>query len=354
MGAMAGLLRHDLGPSARPRFILTAGVLAIALTVALAIGLRSQGGTALTAASRAVNSNCDIIVPAHPLSAGGLATPYLLTGPRGDDPAGSGCTQAKAEGRGKLVVPSAGVSPVTKQACPTTRSFTLVDQDPSDNVTTLYLLTSAGRTAQFSQRNTGALPGATQISNGSDNALLDDFVDPALRCHPFEVPDLSQGGSPGTSQALNELSAARSQAPPAALIPQNDHMVMVHGAFSPAKTNLYRASMGQPAIAPSNTADDSPRAFCANIMSIQVSFLRDSQPVLGRAPTPDPATGNNLLTFMASRLIASYGNLDCRRYDLNDPIRVIRNNAGVAVAVIFGPQLHIPPRLHSQPPRPAS
>jgi hypothetical protein len=433
-------LYRQPGRSARPRFVLTAVLLAVALTAALTITLSSQGGTALSSVDRAVNSNCDIIIPAHPLSAVGLATPYRLTGPHGDDPVASGCNEAnadnlgafvqatildpatgalsvyeplvitqgskpavapvkpqlpsgavvtidigfngsnltqvgatphalaqgdcvnglpgsvfgqvsfcnggsffraafKAESRGKLKIPPAGVSPVTKQACPTTRSFELVDQDPSDNVTTLYLLTRAGRTAQLSPRNVAALPGATQISNGSDNALLDDFVDPALRCRPFEVPDLSRDGARGTSQALNELSAARSQAPPVALVPQNDPMTLVHGAFNLVKTNLYRSSVGQPTIASWNSAYDSPRAYCSNMMKIQTPFLGDNQSVLGRAPSPEPTEASNLLTFMASRLIASFGNLRCGRYGPGEPLGVSRDKAGVAIAVRFGPRL---------------
>lgn len=448
----AARLYRRPGKSARPRFLLTAGLLVVALAIAGVVAM-TQNRTALSAASQAVNSNCDIIVPAHPLTAAGLATPYRLTGPNGDDPAASGCTEAnadslgafvqatildpatgalsvyeplvitqgtkpavapvlphlpngavvtvdigfngdnlkqigatpdaqaegncvnglqgslftqvsfcnggpffraafQAESRGKLTIPSAGVSPVTKQPCPTTRSFTLVDQDPSDNVTSLYLLTSNGQTAQYSKKNAAALPGATQISNGSDNALLDDFVDPALGCHPIEVPDLSQGGAAGTSQALDELSAARSQAPPVALIPQNDPMTMVNGAFSVAKTNLYRNSVGQPQIAPSNTADDSPTAFCSNMMKIQVAFLQRAQSALGGAPTPDPGEGNNLLTFMAARLLASYGNLHCGHHGLTVPIEVVRNHAGVAIAVHFGPRVHVPP-LRSASPSPS-
>ncbi len=46
----------------------------------------SQGVT-----STAVNTNCDIVIPAHPLTAKGLATPFLLTGPAGTSPAASGC-----------------------------------------------------------------------------------------------------------------------------------------------------------------------------------------------------------------------------------------------------------------------
>jgi hypothetical protein len=431
------------GRTARPRFVLMAGLLTVALAVALTITLGRQGPavaghTSLSAANRPANSNCDIVVPAHPLSAVGLATPYRLTGPHGNNPVASGCTEAdavnlgafvqatifdpasgklsvyeplvitqgtkpavapvvprlpqgavvtidigfnggrltqvgatsqalaegdcvngmrgsafgqvsfcnggpffsaafKAEGRGKLKIPSAGTSPVTKKACPTTRSFALIDQDQSDNVTTLYLLAAGGRTAQYSPKNAAALRGATKISNGSDNALLDDFLDPALRCHPFEAPDLSQGGALGTSQALDELSAARSQGPPVALVPENDPMTEVRGAFSLVKTNLYRSSVGQPAIAPWNSAYDSPSAYCSNMMKIQVPFLADNQSVLGRAPSPEPAEGDNLLTFMSSRLIASFGNLSCSRYGLNEPMGVLRNNAGVAVGVHFGP-----------------
>src|SRR5581483_9184316 len=146
----------------------------------------------------------------------------------------------RAERRHRLHVPALGTSPVTGKACPTTRDFTIVDQDPSDNVTTHYLLTADGQTAQSNAANAAALPGATNIVNGSDNALLDAFIDPALHCTPYQAPDLSQDGKLGTSQALNELSAAAHQGHPAALISENDEMVMVGDEFSQAKTNLYR------------------------------------------------------------------------------------------------------------------
>jgi hypothetical protein len=374
-------------------------------------------------------------VPAHPLSAAGLATPYQLTGPDGESPAASGCTEdnpdlgafvqatildpatgalsvyeplvitsgttpaaapvapalpkgavvtidfgfnganltqvgatrralrqghcvnglhgsifgqvsfcngpaffraaRKSAAQGRLAVPSAGVSPVTGQPCPTTRDFRVVDQDPSDNVTTTYLLTATGRTAQFSQPNVAALPGAAQISNGSDNRLLDAFVDPALGCKPFEVPDLSQGGSPGTSQALNELSAARSQAAPVALISENDPMVLVDNAFSAAKTNLYRRNVGQPRISAANNAASSPAKFCENMLNIQTRFLSDNEPVLAAAASPVPADGDNLLTFMANRLSASFTELNCGNFGLTNPVTVSVNGDGVATSASF-------------------
>jgi hypothetical protein len=233
--------------------------------------------------------------------------------------------------RGTLPVPAAGFAG-TGQACPTTRSFRIVDQDPSDNVTTRYLITRAGRTAQLSRRNATALPHAARISNGSDNALLDDYVDPALGCRPFEVPDLSNGGAKGTSQALDELSAAANQAAPRALVPENDEMVLVRGRFSVAKTNLYRSNVGQPAVSPVNSRADSPKSYCQHMMAIQAPFLFGNEARLARQPSPVPAAGNNLFTFMASRLITSYGILGCRRYGLADPVRVTRNGAGAAVA----------------------
>ena len=382
------------------------------------------------------NSSCDIIVPAHPLTAAGLATPYRLTGPDGATPKASGCTMAnganlgafvqatildqatgklwvyeplvitkgtrpavtpvvpvlparavvtidvgfnggnltlvgatphalhqgrchnglgssifgqvsfchgthffwaarRAERQGKLVVPPAGVSPKTGRACPTTRSFKIVDQDPSDNVTTKYLLTASGRTAQFSQANAAAVPDSTVIANGSDNALLDGFVDPVLGCRPFTAPDLSQGGVPGTSQALDELSAASSQGAPVALVPENDPMVLVGTAFSAAKTNRYRANIGQPAISPKNDIADSPANYCRNMINIQARFLNNNGTLLASGPSPVPSIGNNLLTFLANRLIMSYGNLGCRDFAVSDPVRVRRNRSGTATAATF-------------------
>src|SRR5207248_860572 len=66
---------------------------------------------------------------------------------------------------GRLRVPRAGVSPKTGQTCPTTRSFLIVDQDQSDNVTTSYLLTADGRTAQNDAANAAALGGSQAVDN---------------------------------------------------------------------------------------------------------------------------------------------------------------------------------------------
>jgi len=434
----ARLYRKPGRPPPRSRAVLLAAILAVALAAALVVAFIPRPGTVLSASSRPANPDCAIIVPAHPLSAAGLATPYRLTGPRGARPAASGCTEAnaanlgafvqatildpatgalrvyeplvitqgtrpaaapvvpalpkdavvtidvgfngtnlrqigatpralhqgscvnglrgslfgqvsfcngpaffraayRAEVQGKLKIPPAGTSPRTGQACPTTRSFTLIDQDQSDNVTTQYLLTAAGRTAPYSERNRRALPRATVISNGSDNALLDRFVDPSLGCRPFEAPDLSQGGAPGTSQALDELSAARNQAAPSALVPENDPMVLVNHEFSVAKTDLYRASVGQPAVSKANDATDGPAEYCHNMIRFQMPFLSHARKMMAPWHSPVPTVGDNLLTFMANRLVQSFGNLRCGRYGLHDPVHVTLNKAGVATAARFGP-----------------
>src|SRR5207248_3209723 len=54
-------------------------------------------------ATPTANTNCEIMVPEHPLTAAGLATPYRLTGPDGASPAASGCTMANAVNLGAFV-----------------------------------------------------------------------------------------------------------------------------------------------------------------------------------------------------------------------------------------------------------
>jgi hypothetical protein len=419
---------------------------------------------AANASTTPTNMNCELIVPPNPLTATGLATPYQLTGPNGEAPAASGCTQANpnlqafvqatilnpATGKlwvyeplvitlgstpaiaptrpklprnavvnlmfgfngnnlqlvgqdadtlsqancvtgldgslfgqvsycnsvpfyaaadrdikaGKLRIPRAGLSKQTGQPCPTTRSFQLVDQDPSDNVTTKYLLTATGQTAQESPAqespaqdspaqdsdspaNAAALQNATPISNGSDNTLLDNFILPALGCKTFTAPDLSDAGRPGTSQTLDELSAAANQRAPIALVPENDPMTLVNGSVSRPKTNLYRLGVGQPLVEGADNepfgdsrvgaqqAADTPANFCANLLNIQTPFLSENQSRFSASPSPVPATGNNLFTFMAARLSASFTNLGCAAFGLKNTVTLTQNAQGVTTYATF-------------------
>jgi len=409
----------------------------------------AASGAATAPAVQAVSSNnvnCDIIVPANPLSARGLATPYQLTGPAGTTAAASGCTMTNAANLGAFVqatilnprtgalsvynplvitqgttpavapvvpklprnaivtidfgfngtnliqvgatpnalaqghcvnglgspfgqvsfcnginfftaaitlmregrmrVPSEGRSANmvatagaigTGNACPNVRNFDMVDQDQSDNVTTVYLLNpTTGQTAQDSAANQANMTGTQALSNGSDNALIDRFLDPAFGCTPFTAPDLGNNNTPGTSQALDELLAIRNMPRVAALVPENDEMVLdVNGNLDPAKTNLYRAELGQPAINVFNNMADSPAMYCQNMVNIQTPRLMlDANMETGTA-SPVPALGNNLANFLAARLSGSFGNLNCQNFGLTNPVTLQLDGNGVAIGATF-------------------
>jgi hypothetical protein len=400
-----------------------------------------------TTTTTTTNVNCDIIVPANPLSAKGLATPYQLTGTDGMTPIQSGCQMSNAanlgafvqatilnpatgqlsvydplvitqgttpavaptvptlpvnavvtidfgfngtdltqvgatagalsrgscvngqggtifgqvsfcnginffneanrlEREGKLRVPSEGTSSKivptggrlgTGQACPITRNFDMVDQDPSDNVTTEYLLNPAtGQTAQDTTSNAGNIPGSMLLLNGSDNTLLDLFMDPVLGCTPFQAPDLANNDQPTSSQALDELLAEKNEPRIPALVPENDEMTLDgNGDLDAAKTDLYRAEVGQTPINGSNSRFDSPAMYCQNMVNIQTPFLAANQTVLATGQAPVTGVGDNLLTFLANRLNMSFTNLGCQNFGLTNPVTVSLNSSGAAVAATF-------------------
>jgi hypothetical protein len=408
----------------------TASAAATASTAPTAAASPSASATAPAAAA---NVSCNIIVPANPLSATGLSTPYQLTGPNGMTPQQSGCTMAnfaalgafvqatildpatgklsvyeplvitqgtqaaanpvvpalpagavvtvdfgfngtnlnlvgangtalnqgrcvnglngsifgqvafcdgtgffqavnRAEAAGTLTVPALGTSAKTGTPCLDTRSFEMIDQDQSDNVTSTYLLNGNGQTAQDNAANEAAVAGATKINNGSDNLLLDAFLDPVMGCTPMEAPDLTNAGTMGTSQALDEIMAAKDAAAPIALVPENDEMVLVNNAASTTKTNLYRSNVGQAPISAANDAADSPANYCQNMVNVQTPFLAKNQTLLTGGPTPVPGTGNNLFTFMANRLNMSFTNLGCQNFGLTNPVTVTLDGNGAAIA----------------------
>ena len=240
-----------------------------------------------------------------------------------------------AAAAGLLTVPATGTSPKTGQACPTVRSFTMTDQDQSDNVTSVYLLNGNGQTAQDNAANAAALAGATPLVNGSDDKLLTAFLDPTLGCTPFQAPDLSKAGALSDSQALNELSAAKNQTAPIALVPENDEMTLLNGAFDATKTNLYRAQLGQDPVSAANDMADSPMNYCQNLVNLQSVFLNTNQAILATGGTPVAAVGNNLLTFLANRLFMSFTNLNCQNFGLTNPVTVTLDGNGVATAATF-------------------
>jgi len=101
--------------------------------------------------------------------------------------------------------------------CPTSRSFSIVDQDPNDNLPVSFLLTTENppRTAQNTRANQAKLttllgPQGTGWNieiNPSDEAVVDVFIDGALGCTPPTVADLTDVGTTHPSYAVNELFA---------------------------------------------------------------------------------------------------------------------------------------------------
>ena len=425
--------------------------MALGVTVGIVVGASGHSTPKLHSAassgsagvsSTAVEDTCDIIVPAHPLTAKGLATPYQLTGPAGGSPAATGCQMINSlnlgafvqatildprtgklyvynplvitagttpavkpvvpklpknaivtidfgfngtfllqkgatpdalsqgqcidgmpgspfgqvsfcnganffnaafrmERTGRLTIPSAGMSKSlvatagalgTGRECPTTRNYDMIDQDPSDNVTTKYLINPAtGQTAQDTASNAGNLQGSTLLLNGSDNALLDLFIDPVLGCRPYLAPDLANNDMPTTSQALDELLAAANQPKNAALIPENDEMVLgVGGSWDAAKTDLYRAEIGQAPVDSQTNASSSPAMFCQNMVNIQTPFIAANEKIFATWPSPVPTVGDTLYTFLANRLASSFDNLNCANFGLHQTVTVVNNGAGAA------------------------
>ena len=423
------------------------GVYQVALGTLVSPSPSASVPASTTTTPATTNVNCDIVVPANPLSARGLATPYQLTGTDGRTPAESGCQMSNAaklgafvqatildpatgglsvydplvvtqgtrpavrpsvpkipanavvtidfgfngkdllpvgatpatladancvngqagslfgqasfcnginffnavkkdEREGLLKVPSPGTSDKivpsggdigTGQVCPVTRNFELAGQDPGDNVTTEYLLNPlTGQTAQDTTSSAGNIAGATLLFSRSDNTLLDQFLDPVLGCTPFEAPDLANNDQPASSQALDEILAGAYQPKIAALVPESARVVLNGDAgFDAAKTDLYRAELGQAPISNQTNKISDPEMYCQNLVDIQTPFLAANQTLLSTGQSPVTAVGGNLLTFMANDLNMSFTSLGCQHFRLTNPVTLIRNGAGVAVAATF-------------------
>jgi hypothetical protein len=379
-------------------------------------------------AAAAVNMDCTLIVPANPLSAQGLATPYQLVA---TDPANGACNEANANQaafvQGAVIDPANGqisiynplvidkgtqpaAAPVVPQlpqggivsvwfgfngnnltlqgtnnslqqgkcvngvagsifgqfaycnapafftaanaaiqagqlappplgmandgkTCLSVRDFGLVDQDQSDNVTTTYIVTANGQTAQATTANAAALQNTTTQTNASDNRLLAVALDGALGCTPFMAPDLANNGNMTTALPLDELQAAAQQAAPIALVPAGDPMVLNNNKPDRAKVNAYRLGVDQ--MQARSMAAASTKTYCNNLLNIAPARLKlDAQMTMNR-PSPVPAVGNNLFTFLAQRFATTFGpnGLNCMGL-LNkpNPVNVTTDGNGVAIS----------------------
>ena len=430
-------------PSARRRRFSPLVLVGVIVSLAIALG----GGVVFllphigSHAAAAVNGDCSLIVPAQPLTAQGLATPYQMVA---TNPANGPCNEANADqaafvqaavidpvtgqisiydplvidkdtqpamppvvpklpGRGivgiwfgsngnTLTLQGTGtslqdghcvngvgdsifgqvsycnspaffkaanaaiqagklVSPPLGRAkdglpCPTSRDFALVDQDQSDNVTTTYLVTGNGQTAQMTAANMAALQNDNvQVQhNGSDERLLAIALDGALGCKPMMAPDLADPGQMVTALPLNELQAAAHQAAPVALVPARDPMVLMNGHPDLNKLNAYRVGVDQSKVQSLNAA--STKTYCTNLLAIGPQRLLLDAHLTKAAPSPDPAAANTLFTFLAQRFVFTFGadGLNCTKWlGVPDPVSVKTDRNGEAIdATINGTTIYTP------------
>ena len=244
-----------------------------------------------------------------------------------------------AIGNGQLTVPNPGTA-ADGQSCLTTRNFGVIDQDQSDNVTTKYLATANGQIAQDTAANTAQLAGATTLVNGSDNGLIDFFMDPALHCTPWTVPDLASPGTTAPALPLDELQSAafdNGNGGPPALVPLNDPMTLDNnGNSSTDKTNAYRSIVDQSVL----PAGETPAEYCGDMESIQGIRLQQDVNLLINGPSPMPAEATNLFTFLAMRLQQSFTNLNCQNFGLQNDVSTTVNGNGIVVAACFRQQVN--------------
>lgn len=244
-------------------------------------------------------------------------------------------TANRAIRAGLLNPPALGMAN-DKQTCPTVRDFSVVDMDQSDNVTTTYLVTADGRTAQMTAANKAATQNTQTLANASDNRLLAVALDGALGCTPWMAPDLADPGQTLPALPLDELQAAAQQAAPVAVVPAGDPMVLNNNQPDLNKVNAYRRGVDQPAVGNLDAA--STTTYCQHLLAIGPARIQlDMQFTQGRG-SPDPAAGNSLFTFLAQRFVASYGpnGLNCvGLLNTPDPVAVTTNDNGVAISATF-------------------
>jgi hypothetical protein len=234
--------------------------------------------------------------------------------------------------KGQLVVPPLGIASDGKP-CPSVRDFLVVDQDQSDNLPDSFLMTQTGL-AQNTQANIAQFPGASITRNPSDEGLLSRYLGPALGCSSWKAPDLADPGQMIAALALNELQAAAWQQAPIALVPAGDPMVLHYNGHDLFKVDAYRAGVDQPfalSLGQASTTD-----YCRNLVNIAPPRLLANQTALTAAPSPIPADGNNLFTFLAQRFVGSFDILGCGTLlNVADPVSFTMDANGTAVSAVI-------------------
>ena len=215
--------------------------------------------------------------------------------------------------------------------CPTTRHYAIIDQDQSDNVLSTYIITSNLQVAQNNAVNRNTLTVLTIVNNGSDNRLLNVFIDPAIGCTFFTAPDITDPNVSLPSLALNELSASQLGINQnVAIVQSGNPMCLLNDAPNLQKLNLYRQGVDQPVI--QNLDPNSNLNYCNKMAQITGPFLAMHSLLLKASQSPNTNIANNLLNFLADRFFNSWTQLNCLSLTTHtSPITVTRDINGVVV-----------------------
>jgi hypothetical protein len=317
------------------------------------------------------SATCRIVVPARPLSARGLSTPYQL----------KGCTASSAASPGGVVqatildpatgalsvyhppVITAGNRPAVPPAVPRLPPHAIVTIDFSSNGPKLV---PAGATpGALTQGHCISSPGpavsSAVVSGGVSSCNGTAFFAAALallRQGHLPVPSagtsaslVPTGGRLGTGRACPNVRNFEVAGPDQAGSLVDDFIDPALGcqpftapglgdknmrATSRALDELLAAA-NEPKLAAVLPRAGQPglAAYCQNLVNLQAPFLAANSGVLATAATPVPAAGTNLFTFLASRLSASFSGLGCRQFGLTDPVTVVRDQAGAATSARF-------------------
>ncbi len=167
------------------------------------------------------------------------------------------------------------------------------------------------------------------------------FIEPALGCTPWTVPDLANNNTPVPTLAPMRLQAAACQQAPIALVPLTDPMTLNNAAASAQKTTLYRRGSDQPPVNANNPATNgSGTTYCQNLVGTAgLTRIKNDMPMTINATSPAPAMANSLFTFLAMRFNQSYTNLGCQGLLNNapNPVALTMTNGIVTAATITLP-----------------
>ncbi len=260
--------------------------------------------TTTPATTPAANANCDIVVPADPLSAQGLATPYQLTGIQGRAPAESGCRMSNAAKLGAFVQatildPATGTLSVydplvvTQGTRPAVRPS--VPRIPANAVVTIDFgfngkdLVQTGATADALQQGScvngtgGSVFGQVSFCNGIS---FFNAVKKAERAGLLKVP------SPGTSDKISpsggDLGTGR-MCP----VTRNFEVADQSSANNVTTEYLLNPLTGQTAQDTTSNAGNIAGATLLRPRSDNTLLDEFLDPVLGCAPFQAPDLANN-------------------------------------------------------------